>query len=41
MILAWMATLKGVKDYLDDFYSAIKTTKDVKTVRECKDKVTM
>jgi hypothetical protein len=33
---------KGVKDYLDDFYSSIKTTKDVKRLFVgCKDKETM
>lgn len=35
-------SLKDVKDYLEDFYSAIKSTKDVrKLFVECKDRVTM
>lgn len=35
-------SLKDVKDYLDDFYSAIRNTKDVrKLFVDCKDKVTM
>lgn len=35
-------TLRDVKDYLEDFYSAVRNTKDVrKLFVECKDKVTM
>ena len=35
-------SLKDVKEYLADFYSSIKTTKDVKRLFvDCKDKTTM